>query len=138
MKKSMSLFINNGKTSCDICDKLECNHQKIKEKLANTGSLRNSSFKQNNRNSVILSPFIKQGEFKDEVRKEDLDKVWQYDDFKAVKKGKNVFLLGTGTYNFVYLALNQKDNKHYAIKEVSKQKLKQYNGEKQFKNEINI
>ena len=129
---------------CDICFKFECRHQTKNPKytqdnkvLTPVHGITTNSFK-NYRKSNYKSLFLKQGELNEYLRKDDLDKLFPFQNFKTVKLGKNTHVLGTGTYGRVYLSQNTVDNKFYSIKEISKEKIRENDAESLIMNEIEI
>ena len=72
----------------------------------------------------LISPFIDEGLFLSHKPQKNSD--YSMDNFEFVKGyNKELIIIGKGGYGKIYLAKNIKDNKEYAIKYVSKKKMKQ-------------
>ena len=92
----------------------------------------NSSFKTNKSNLFIasnpkkdedISPFIDKGEFL--LFRPRINRIYNMDNFDYVRNYNNEpIAIGKGGYGKIYLAKNMKDNKEYAIKYISKEKMK--------------
>ena len=92
----------------------------------------NTSFKTNKSNLFIsnnpkkdenLSPFIDKGEFL--LFRPRINRLYYMDNFEYVRNYNNEpVAIGKGGYGKIYLAKNMKDNKEYAIKYISKEKMK--------------
>ena len=73
--------------------------------------------------STTLSPFIDEGQFLD--HKPLINRNYTIDNYEYVTDcNKELIIIGRGGYGKIYLAKNKKDNKEYAIKYVSKEKMK--------------
>ena len=83
----------------------------------------NSFFKQYPQKSNKISPFIDEGVFL--THKPPINHNYTIDNFEYVTDySKEAITIGRGGYGKLYLARNKKDNKEYAIKYVSKKKMK--------------
>ena len=93
----------------------------------------NSSFKMNKSNLFItnnhekndekISPFIDKGEFL--LFRPRINRTYYIENFEYVRNFNNEpIAIGKGGYGKIYLAKNMKDNKEYAIKYISKEKMK--------------
>ena len=92
----------------------------------------NSSFKTNKSNLFIsnepknsdnISPFIDKGEFLS--FRPRINRTYYIENFDYVRNYNNEpVAIGKGGYGKIYLAKNSKDNKEYAIKYISKEKMK--------------
>ena len=83
----------------------------------------NSFFKQYPQKSNKISPFIDEGVFL--THKPQINHNYTIDNFEYVTDySKEAITIGRGGYGKLYLAKNKKDNKEYAIKYVSKKKMK--------------
>ena len=109
---------------CSKCDKKFCdnecmldhtfdNHQQNNR----TQAKRMMNFK---RRSVMKSPFLKYGQFLNEIVE---DPLFNYKNFEYVKSANKPKVLGCGAFGDVYLAKNRLNNKLYAIKQMSKEKI---------------
>ena len=77
----------------------------------------------NSPNSALISPFIEEGEFLD--YKPKINNNYTIENFEYLKDYNNEkIIIGKGGYGQLYLAINKKDGKEYAIKNVSKEKMK--------------
>lgn len=83
----------------------------------------NTFFKQYPQKSNKISPFIDEGVFL--THKPPINHNYTIDNFEYVTDySKEAITIGRGGYGKLYLARNKKDNKEYAIKYVSKKKMK--------------
>ena len=92
----------------------------------------NTSFKTNKSNLFIssnpkkdenISPFIDKGEFL--LFRPRINRIYYMENFEYVRNYNNEpVAIGKGGYGKIYLAKNMKDNKEYAIKYISKEKMK--------------
>ena len=92
----------------------------------------NTSFKKNKSNLYISneqekkednSPFIDKGEFL--LFRPRINRLYYIENFEYVRNYNNEpIAIGRGGYGKIYLAKNTKDNKEYAIKYISKEKMK--------------
>ena len=81
-------------------------------------------FNNNNPNNSKFSPFIVEGEFFDQ--KPLIKSKYSIKNFKYLTDSKNnVIVIGKGGYGKLYLSKNIIDNKEYAIKYISKKKMKE-------------
>ena len=70
-----------------------------------------------------ISPFIEEGELLD--HRPSINRNYTIDNYEYVTDcNKELIIIGRGGYGKIYLAKNKKDNKEYAIKYVSKEKMK--------------
>ena len=82
-----------------------------------------SLYKQFSSKSDSISPFIEEGEFLD--HKPPINRNYSIENFEYITDYNNdPITIGKGGYGKIYLAKNKKDNKEYAIKYVSKEKMK--------------
>jgi serine/threonine protein kinase len=137
----MEIITEDTKTSCMICKRKRCSHQiptvSTEENLSLPINQRKPSF-QNIRLSKYKSCFLRLGELKDEINKEELNKLYPFKNFKSVKVGNACTILGKGTFGNVFLSKNTEDGKFYSIKQVSKNKLAQDGSDLVFENELQI
>jgi len=100
-----------------------------------TGKKSNFTIK---KQTTIKSPFIHQGEFLKEIEN---DPYYDYENFEYVmdlKTGKKK-LIGAGAFGEVFLTKNKLDNKLFAVKHVSKLKVKETGSQLEYiYREINI
>ena len=83
----------------------------------------NLLFKQYSSESDLISPFIEEGEFL--VHKPIINENYFIENFEYLRDFNNQkIIIGKGGYGKLYLAKNKKDGKEYAIKNVSKEKMK--------------
>jgi len=93
----------------------------------------NTTFKTNKSNLFIsnspeksedISPFIDKGEFL--MFRPRINRLYYIENFEYVRNyNDEPIAIGRGGYGKIYLAKNTKDNKEYAIKYISKEKMKQ-------------
>jgi serine/threonine protein kinase len=93
----------------------------------------NTTFKTNKSNLFIsnspeksedISPFIDKGEFL--MFRPRISRLYYIENFEYVRNyNDEPIAIGRGGYGKIYLAKNTKDNKEYAIKYISKEKMKQ-------------
>ena len=93
----------------------------------------NTTFKTNKSNFFIsnspeksedISPFIDKGEFL--MFRPRINRLYYIENFEYVRNyNDEPIAIGRGGYGKIYLAKNTKDNKEYAIKYISKEKMKQ-------------
>ena len=93
----------------------------------------NTTFKRNKSNLFIsnspeksedISPFIDKGEFL--MFRPRINRLYYIENFEYVRNyNDEPIAIGRGGYGKIYLAKNTKDNKEYAIKYISKEKMKQ-------------
>lgn len=93
----------------------------------------NTTFKTNKSNLFIsnspeksedISPFIDKGEFL--MFRPRINRLYYIENFEYVRNyNDEPIAIGRGGYGKIYLAKNSKDNKEYAIKYISKEKMKQ-------------
>jgi len=70
-----------------------------------------------------ISPFIEEGELLD--HRPSINRNYTIDNYEYITDcNKELIIIGRGGYGKIYLAKNKKDNKEYAIKYVSKEKMK--------------
>ena len=82
-----------------------------------------SHYKQVSSKTDSISPFIEKGEFLD--HKPPINRNYSIENFEYITDYSNEpITIGKGGYGKIYLAKNKKDNKEYAIKYVSKEKMK--------------
>ena len=96
-----------------------------KYKISNKNIHYENSFPvNNNSNSYINSPFIIEGEFLE--KKPKIKSKYLLDNFNYLTDLKNnPIIIGKGGYGKLYLAKNVIDGKEYAIKNISKKKIKE-------------
>mgnify|MGYP003571315396 CR=1 FL=1 len=83
----------------------------------------NLLFKQYSSESDLISPFIEEGEFLD--HRPLISQNYSIENFEYLRDFNNQrIIIGKGGYGKLYLAKNKKDGKEYAIKNVSKEKMK--------------
>ena len=83
----------------------------------------NLLYKQRSPSSNIISPFIVEGEFLN--HRPRINPNYSINNFEYIRDYNNELIeIGKGGYGKLYLAKNKKDNKEYAIKYVSKEKMK--------------
>ena len=83
----------------------------------------NVLFKQYSSESDLISPFMEEGEFL--VHRPLISQNYSIENFEYLRDFNNHrIIIGKGGYGKLYLAKNKKDGKEYAIKNVSKEKMK--------------
>ena len=83
----------------------------------------NLLYKNNALKKSFNSPFIEEGEFLD--HRPAINRNFSIDNFEYITDcNEELIVIGKGGYGKLYLARNKKDNKEYAIKYVSKKKMK--------------
>ena len=83
----------------------------------------NVLFKQYSSESDLISPFMEEGEFL--VHRPLINQNYSIENFEYLRDFNNHrIIIGKGGYGKLYLAKNKKDGKEYAIKNVSKEKMK--------------
>ena len=85
-----------------------------------------SNFSNNyiNDNLTSISPFIVEGEFNEKIPK--IKEKYSLQNFKYLTDiNNNLIIIGKGGYGKIYLSKNVIDNKKYAIKNISKKKMKE-------------
>ena len=84
----------------------------------------NSSNNNINNNLSSISPFIIEGEFNEKIPK--IKEKYSLQNFKYLTDiNNNLIIIGKGGYGKLYLSKNVVDNKKYAIKNISKKKMKE-------------
>jgi serine/threonine protein kinase len=68
----------------------------------------------------VRSPFLRTGEFLKEYKN---DKIYDFNNFKFLKLGEDLHIIGSGAFGDVYLAKNNINGKYYAIKKLNKNKI---------------
>jgi serine/threonine protein kinase len=111
--------------SCKQCNSNYCSnscmieHVFDKHKGQFEQGIASLSIKLPNRSSVI-SPFLKKGEFLNDVK---YDPYFDYQNLIKVKIGGKVNSLGNGAFGDVFLTKNKLDDKFYAVKQMQKSKI---------------
>ena len=83
----------------------------------------NVLFKQYSSESDLISPFMEEGEFL--VHRPLINQNYSIENFEYLRDfNSHRIIIGKGGYGKLYLAKNKKDGKEYAIKNVSKEKMK--------------
>lgn len=85
---------------------------KVKKKLEENSNLK--------RRSTKKSVYIKLGEFKKEIK---IEEVYNFNNFEFIYVNKEKQIIGSGTFGEVYLAKNKKNGNYYAIKQVNKERV---------------
>ena len=107
--------------NCLKCDLRFCSNNCMLQHVSESHQIKNAnSYITQNTTLNVKSPFIKQGEFINEIKN---DSIYNYENFEYVKKANKKHILGTGAFGEVYLAKNKIDGNLYAIKHMEKSKI---------------
>ena len=119
----------NSQKNCSLCENLFCSDScieahKITYHRINKSLIVNSNFMQSNipPTPEINSKYITKGEI---FQKIEYNEIYNLNNFiQIMTKNNRPYIIGSGSYGQVHLCQNIKNNKHYAIKHMDKNRLK--------------